>query len=76
MAWDPDAEANDPRVLARRAEIAYGAQLVLYPAPGGDHSALERLLAGLTDDRFPPAADRARPPAPPAAATRLRRGPA
>src|SRR5438045_3087158 len=60
MAWDPDAEANDPRVLARRAEIAYGAQVVLYPAPGGDHSALKLLLAMLTDPRFPPAGD---PPA-------------
>jgi tetratricopeptide (TPR) repeat protein len=56
MAWDP-AEASDPGILARRAEIAYGAQLVLYPAPDGDHSALGRLLADLTDDRFPPAAD-------------------
>jgi hypothetical protein len=57
MAWEPDAEGNDPRILARRAEIAYGAQLVLYPAPGGDHSALARLLADLTDDRLPPTAD-------------------
>ena len=57
MAWDPDAEGNDPKILARRAEIAYGAQLVLYPAPDGDHSALGQLLAGLTDDRFPPAAE-------------------
>jgi tetratricopeptide (TPR) repeat protein len=66
MAWDPAAEASDPGTLARRAEIACGAQLVLYPAPGGDHSALARLLAGLTDDRFPPAADLpARPAAPP-----------
>ncbi len=57
MAWDPAAEASAPGILARRAEIAYGAQLVLYPAPGGDHSALGRLLADLTDARFPPAAD-------------------
>src|SRR5580692_8460460 len=57
MAWDPDAEDNDLGVLARRAEIAYGAELVLYPAPRGDHSALGRLLAGLTDDRFSPVAD-------------------
>jgi tetratricopeptide (TPR) repeat protein len=57
MAWNPDAPGNDPRVLARRAEIAYGAQLVLYPAPGGDHSALKRLLSDLADDRFPPAAE-------------------
>jgi tetratricopeptide (TPR) repeat protein len=55
MAWDPDAAGNDPRILARRAEIAYGAQVVLYPAPGGDHSALGWLLATLTDPRFPPA---------------------
>jgi hypothetical protein len=57
MAWDPDAEGNDPRVLAQRTEIEYGAQLVLYPAPGGDHSALARLLASLADDRYPPASD-------------------
>ncbi len=55
MAWDPDAEANDPGMLARRAEIGYGAQVVLYPAPGGDHSALALLLAALTDERFPAA---------------------
>jgi tetratricopeptide (TPR) repeat protein len=68
MAWDPDAEASDLGVLARRAEIAYGAQLVLYPAPGRDHSALERLLAGLTDDRFPSAAGPPARPLPPAEA--------
>ena len=61
MAWDPVAEGNDPRILASRAEIAYGAQVVLYPAPGGDHSALAVLLAGLADARFPAA--RTRPPA-------------
>ena len=60
MAWDPAGEANDPQILAQGAEIEYGAQLVLYPAPGGDHSALGRLLTGLTDDRFGPAGD---PPA-------------
>jgi tetratricopeptide (TPR) repeat protein len=57
MAWDPDAAGNDPGTLARRAEIAYGAQLILYPAPGNDHSALARLLAEMTDGRFPPAPD-------------------
>lgn len=57
MSWDPDAEGNDPKILARRAEIAYGARLILYPAPHGDHSVLARLLADLTEDRFPPAAD-------------------
>ena len=56
MAWDPGAAGRDPGVLARRAEIAYGAQVVLYPAPGGDHAALGRLLAGLAEDRFPSAA--------------------
>src|SRR5262249_55663237 len=57
MAWDPGAEDNDPGMLARRAEIAYGAQVVLYPAPDGDHSALALLLATLTDPRFPSAPD-------------------
>jgi hypothetical protein len=57
MAWDPDGEANDPRVLARRTEIAYGAQVVLYPAPDGDHSALALLLEAWTDARFPAAGD-------------------
>lgn len=56
MSWDPDARNNDPGVLARRAEIAFGAQVVLYPAPDDDHSALALLLAGLTDPRFPAAA--------------------
>ena len=65
MAWDPDGAGNDAQVLAQRAEIQYGAQLVLYPAPGGDHSALDRLLTGLADPRFPPAGD---PPARPARA--------
>jgi hypothetical protein len=67
MAWDPDAEGNDPGVLEHRAEIGYGARLVLYPAPGSDHSALGRLLAGLTDDRFGPVADLPARPASPSA---------
>jgi hypothetical protein len=54
MAWEPGAGANDPGTLVRRAQIAYDARLILYPAPEGDHSALARLLAGLTDDRCPP----------------------
>ena len=57
MAWDPAGEANDPGVLARRSEIAYGAQVVLYPTPDGDHCALGLLLAELTDPRFPRAGD-------------------
>ena len=67
MAWDPDGEGNDPQVLAQRAEIDYGAQLILYPAPGGDHSALAALLTGLADARFPAAVDVPARPAPAAA---------
>ena len=68
MPWDPAAKDNDPRILARRAEISFGAILVLYPAPDGDHAALGALLSSLTDERFPAAADLpartgARPPA-------------
>ncbi|MFF5292824.1 SIR2 family protein [Paractinoplanes globisporus] len=54
LPWDPDAADNDLSVLAQRAEIGYGAQVVFYPAPGNDHSALAALLADLVDDRFPP----------------------
>jgi tetratricopeptide (TPR) repeat protein len=57
MPWDPAGKDNDPGILARLAEIEYGAQAVLYPAPGDDHSALALLLARLTDPRFPPAGD-------------------
>ena len=57
MAWDPAGEGNDPGILAQRAEIEYGAQAVLYPAPGGDHSALALLLSLLTEDRFAPIPD-------------------
>src|ERR1019366_3705320 len=57
MPWDPAGDGNDPGILAQRAEISYGARVVLYPAPGNDHSALALLLAALTDPRFPPAAD-------------------
>jgi hypothetical protein len=57
MAWDPVGAGNDPRILAQRAEIEYGAQVVLYPARGGDHSALARFLSGLTDPRFPAVAE-------------------
>ncbi len=57
MPWDPAGEGNDPGILARLAEIEYGAHVVLYPASGDDHSALALLLAALTDPRFPPAGD-------------------
>ena len=52
MPWDPAGDGNAPGILARRAEIAYGAKVVLYPAPGRDHSALTVLLSGLTHSRF------------------------
>lgn len=52
MAYDP-ADVRDPAVLADLARIEYGADLVLYPAPDGDHSALHRMLAGLVDPRYP-----------------------
>ena len=67
MAWDPADEASDLGILAQRAEIAYGAQVILYPAPGGDHSALAALFAGLADARFPAAAEAPARPASPAA---------
>ncbi len=57
MAWDPEGEGNDPGILAQRAEISYGARVILYPAPGGDHSALAALLTSFTDVQFPPAAN-------------------
>jgi tetratricopeptide (TPR) repeat protein len=65
MSWDPDTPANDPSVLAQRAEIEYGADVILYPAPGNDHSALGTLLAALTDPRFPAVSDLAAQPTPP-----------
>jgi tetratricopeptide (TPR) repeat protein len=52
MAWDP-ANGQDPDTLRTLAEIDFGAELVLYPAPDGDHSALVRLLGSLTDVRYP-----------------------
>ena len=67
MAWDPAARANDPGVLAQRAEIAYGAQVIFYPAPGGDHSALTALLGELARAGFPAAGEVPARPAPTAA---------
>jgi hypothetical protein len=52
MPWDPEEE--NPDLLAEQAELSYGAQAVLYPAPDGDHSALAKLLESLADARFPP----------------------
>jgi tetratricopeptide (TPR) repeat protein len=64
LPWDPQAADNDPGVLAQRAEIGYGAQVVFYPAPGGNHAALPALLADLVDPRNPPVAALPDPPAP------------
>jgi len=58
MAWNLGDAASDLQILTQCAEIEYGAQLVLYPVPGGDHSALGRLLAGLASDRYPAAGTR------------------
>ena len=55
MPWDP-AEASDPGVLARRAEIAYSTHVILLPAQQGFRVALEALLAQHADARFPAAA--------------------
>lgn len=55
MAWEPDAKGNAPRILARRVEVAAGAQVVLYPSREGNHAALGRLLTSLVDDQFPAA---------------------
>jgi tetratricopeptide (TPR) repeat protein len=54
MAWDPD-HGEDPQTLRTLAEIDYGADLMLYPAPGGDHSALQRLLENFVVGKYPPA---------------------
>jgi tetratricopeptide (TPR) repeat protein len=66
MAWDPapggKGQALDPRVLRQLAVDKFGCELVLYPAPGGDHSALARLLAPLADEH--PPGDLAHPDAP------------
>jgi tetratricopeptide (TPR) repeat protein len=66
MAWDPD-HGGRPQTLKSLAEIEYGADLILYPAPGGDHSALQRLVADFVVDSFPPAP--AVPPPSPATRT-------
>jgi hypothetical protein len=62
MAWDPDG-GRDPETLCRLAWIEYGADLILYPAPDGDHAALRALLAEFTVPQYPPvAAPAALPP--------------
>jgi tetratricopeptide (TPR) repeat protein len=54
MGWDP-AGGMDPQTLRAMAEIEYGADLVLYPTPGSDHSALQALLSEFTAPGYPPA---------------------
>ena len=57
MAWDPTptdgAQPDDPGVLRDICALRYGADLVLYPASGADHSRLGALLAELVDARYP-----------------------
>ncbi|HET9654564.1 MAG TPA: SIR2 family protein, partial [Kineosporiaceae bacterium] len=56
MPWDP-AGGDDPGVLASLAGIEYGADLLLYPAPGSDeHTGLAGLLGRFVDPCHPPAA--------------------
>jgi tetratricopeptide (TPR) repeat protein len=54
MAWDPEG-GRDPQALQRLAQIQYGADLILYPAPSNDHSALAKLLAAFVVEDYPPA---------------------
>jgi SIR2-like domain len=56
MSWNPDG-GRDPQTLRALAEIEYGADLILYPAPRKDHSALQALLASFTVPDYPPVAD-------------------
>ncbi len=57
MAWDPTpaagAQPDDPGVLRDICALRYGADIVLYPAAGADHSRLGALLAELADARYP-----------------------
>ncbi len=58
MPWDPLGEGgdgcgpHDPDVVRQLIETQFGSRAILYPAPNGDHAALERLLAELTDRRY------------------------
>jgi tetratricopeptide (TPR) repeat protein len=61
MAWDPDG-GRDPETLRRLARIQYGADLILYPAPDGDHAALRSLLAEFTVAQYPPVEAQPTPP--------------
>jgi hypothetical protein len=73
MGWDP-ASGDDPQTLRELSEIQWGADLLLYPTRGGDHSALQRLLATFTDAAYPsvPAAPAVTTASAPAAAAPAR----
>ncbi|HET9656704.1 MAG TPA: SIR2 family protein [Kineosporiaceae bacterium] len=71
MPWDP-AGGDDPQVLRSLTEIEYGADLILYPTPGGDTSRLAALLEEFTDPRWPgmpPSESRPAVPGPPPTST-------
>jgi SIR2-like domain len=58
MPWDPQGsgEPHDPGVLRSLVELQLDCYPILYPAYGGDHSALTYLLAEFAD-AYPPAPD-------------------
>ena len=74
MAWDPTPPDGDaaarPRRAARLCALRYGADIVLYPAAGADHSRLGALLAELADARYPAVEAAPATPARPANAPR------
>jgi tetratricopeptide (TPR) repeat protein len=59
MPWEPtwhgmnDSKSQDPRVIRDIMEIQYGCRTILYPAAGGNHSALSALLDEFTLSQFP-----------------------
>jgi tetratricopeptide (TPR) repeat protein len=60
LPWNPaidgtDGVEHDPEVIRNLMEIQYGCRTVLYPAPNGDHSALNVLLGEFAEERFPAA---------------------
>jgi tetratricopeptide (TPR) repeat protein len=57
VGWDPGNDAADPSVIREIMQIQHGCDVILYPAPSGDHSALHSLLGDFTDKRFPPVHD-------------------
>ena len=51
-------------MLRELCALRYGADIVLYPAAGADHSRLGALLAGFVDERFPAVGAQPAVPAP------------